>query len=391
MELIALPEFQKLASIRQLGPTYLVYPGAVHTRLSHSVGVFETARRMLLALARSLMLSGRELPWDLEGVKSFLAAALLHDLGHFPYTHSLKDLPLTTHERLASQMILESTRIKRVLELQIGASAQMTAAIIDDSSKTESEQVTLFRTILSGTLDPDKLDYLNRDALFCGVPYGQQDVDFILTKLALTADNRLAIRMKGVGSIEHLLFSKYLMYRNVYWHERVRSATAMIRKALYLGLEDGNISGNELYGLDDHQFIDTYTRNDFPYSKPIAAVSENRLYQTAATVDMNEIHQDLRDQGTRLNMEEHLRNKLNHQYSMNLAPEDLILDIPEPVCFETDLPVLSDTGGQINFSEARPVFSPPVIRGFTETISHLRLFLNHQHKLDKNELLEYLA
>jgi HD superfamily phosphohydrolase len=391
MKLIGLPRFQKLASIRQLGPTYLVYPGAVHTRLNHSIGVYEIARRMILSLSTRLRQTGRDLPWDLTGVKSYLAAALLHDLGHFPYTHSLKDLPLASHEALAAGAILEDGEIRHVLEENIGASAHMCAAIIDEDIETSDEQVLMFRSMLSGTLDPDKLDYLNRDAFFCGVPYGQQDVDFILTKLTLTEGHRLAVDQKGVGSIEHLLFSKYLMYRNVYWHQRVRSATAMIRKALYLGLEDGLIMDEDLYGLDDSQFMDRFSQDDFRYSRPIADVRINRLYPLSAVCDTDGLTAGLRDQAKRLEAEERLRNRLNRSAHVNLNPEDVILDIPEPVSFEAEVPVITSSGSTCLFHETEPVFSPPVIRGFTEAISSIRLFTAVELSVDKNDLLEYLA
>jgi HD superfamily phosphohydrolase len=390
MRLIELPQFQKLASIRQLGPTYLVYPGAVHTRLIHSIGVFEIARRMILALNTRLRQTGRKVPWDLTGLKSFLAAALLHDLGHFPYTHSLKDLPLASHEALAAREILQDRDITHALEHHIGASAHMCAAIIDEDIDTSDEQVLLFRSMLSGTLDPDKLDYLNRDAFFCGVPYVQQDVDFILTKLTLTEGHRLAVEHKGIGSIEHLLFSKYLMYRNVYWHQRVRSATAMIRKALFLGLKEGLIRNEDLYGLNDSQFIDRFSHESFRYYRPIRDVWVNRLYPLSSEVHADSLSVNLRDGDKRLAAEERLRSRLNRSAHANLAAEEVILDIPEPVSFEADIPVITNAGDTLSFLEAKPVFSPPVIRGFTEAISSIRLFTSVELSVDKIDLLEYL-
>ncbi|MGM0432910.1 MAG: HD domain-containing protein [Spirochaetota bacterium] len=396
-KLMALGEFQKLSRIKQLGPTHLLYPGAVHTRLSHSIGVYAAARSMIFALLRQLHTAGSSPPWDLTGIKSFLCAALLHDIGHFPFTHSLKDLPLRSHESLASQIILEGSRVKAVIEEDIGASARMTAAIIDDSQEAEDPQVALFRSMLSGTLDPDKLDYLNRDAFFCGVPYGLQDVDYILTKIALTRENRLAVKSQGIGSIEHLLFAKYLMYRNVYWHETVRSATAMIRKALFTGLSGGNIQPDELYHLDDRQLLKRFSGGAYPFCAPIDGVAAGTLYRPVLRLALSEFtpkqQQLLRDQKRRYEIEEHLRDEIERHSAAQLNPWEIVLDIPEPVSFEADVPVLLSDGSSVPFSEAGPVFSRPVIDGFTRALSHVRLFLppGAGAAIDKTMLLKYLA
>jgi HD superfamily phosphohydrolase len=245
-ELVALPEFQKLAGIKQLGPAYLVYPGATHTRLNHSLGVFHTAKRII----RRIAVDERLPDLSLEGIKAFLAAALLHDLGHFPYTHSFKDLPLVDHEILTGRIILNDG-FRRVLKEKVGVEPETVAAIVDESLPvSDRDEITFFRRILSGVLDPDKLDYLNRDAFFCGVPYGIQDTDFFIDKIVPTPE-ALALDEAGMGSVESLLFAKYQMYRSVYWHRTVRIATAMIKKAVLLGLAEGDLDKEKLYGLDD--------------------------------------------------------------------------------------------------------------------------------------------
>ncbi|MCL2557755.1 MAG: HD domain-containing protein, partial [Treponema sp.] len=165
--------FMRLHRILQLGPVYRLYPGATHTRASHSLGVYHLGRRLLRGLAmRGADWIGR------EGAMSFLCACLLHDLGHFPYTHSLKDLPLRSHEALTAELILREPT--RSLVAKCGADPGFCAAIIDQgmSPAGASDELLFYRKLLSGCLDPDKLDYLNRDARYCGVPYGVQDVDF---------------------------------------------------------------------------------------------------------------------------------------------------------------------------------------------------------------------
>ena len=128
--------------------------------------------------------------------------------------------------------------------------------------------VGFFWKILSGVLDPDKLDYLNRDAFFCGVPYGIQDVDFILEEVFPHVENGVAISPKGITALENILFSKYLMYKTVYWHKTVRIATAMIKKAIAMALEEGAIGTQDLYGLDDEQFSARFSRARIPGFSP---------------------------------------------------------------------------------------------------------------------------
>ena len=208
-ELMNDPEFQKLGRIRQLGPAALVYPGATHTRLNHSLGVFFLARRIL-----KTPLYSADCPLiTLEGARAFLAASMLHDIGHFPHAHSFKELPLKDHEVLSGELIRESG-IRHIIKEKIGSDPDLTAAIIDSSIPDRgNDELVFFRNILSGVLDPDKLDYLNRDAYFCGVPYGIQDIDFVISQIRPTSSG-IGLTSKGVTAIENILFSKYLMYKN---------------------------------------------------------------------------------------------------------------------------------------------------------------------------------
>ncbi|HPB65602.1 MAG TPA: HD domain-containing protein, partial [Spirochaetales bacterium] len=221
------PDFIKLSRILQLGPTHLVYPGATHTRRAHSIGVFELAKR---SLATVLSRSGPVAGLDGAAARGFLVAALCHDLGHFPYAHSLKELPLRDHESLTADIVRGSLR--PAVEAA-GADPDLVAAIVDQGlpapAGSSAVALRLFRSMLSGVLDPDKLDYLNRDAWACGVPYGQQDVDFVLQQLGLDESGRPGVAERGVMAVEAVLFSKYQMYRAVYWHRTVRAATAMIK------------------------------------------------------------------------------------------------------------------------------------------------------------------
>jgi uncharacterized protein len=366
--------FAKLGRIKQLGPAFLVYPGATHTRRAHSLGVFHMAKRIASCLAAKGELGFCTRP----GLYSYLAAALCHDLGHFPFAHSLKELPLEAHEALAAREI-QGGELAGLIEAA-GACPEAVAAIVDESLPDEgvpgvgAREIRFFRGLLSGVLDPDKLDYLSRDAFFCGVPYGIQDADFVLQRLAVGPADELAVEERGLMSVEGLLFSKYLMYRSVYWHKAVRSATAMIKKAVLLALGDGILAPEELYGLDDEGFYALLrsrgrARSYRPFDLA-ARVFDARLFGCVLDLPLDlsdERQARLLDLGSRLKAEEALA------AAAGLGSLELVIDLPESISFETELCVLS--GGRARaFSASPTVFTPPVVAGFASSLRRLRVF-----------------
>ena len=368
--LISLGEFQKLAGIKQLGPAYLVYPGATHTRLNHSLGVFHLAKRII----ERVVVDPRSPSLSLAGVKAFLCASLLHDVGHFPYTHSFKDLPLTDHEVLTGRIVL-SPVFRRVLSDEVGVEPETVAAIVDENLDARRDpEILFFRRILSGVLDPDKLDYLNRDAFFCGVPYGIQDTDFFIDKIVPTP-TALALDEGGLGSVESLLFAKYQMYRSVYWHRTVRIATAMIKKAVLLGLESGNLNKQELYGLDDAHFYEALSAREADFYQLAGMVFERRLLKTACETPYSpEQHAFAADLGVRLEIESRIADQLRREFGDDLADWEVILDVPEPISFEVDL-LIHRAGEFLPFRESGSIFSASIVEGFTRSLRKTRLFL----------------
>ncbi len=342
MRVVEHEQFQKLGRIRQLGPTALVYPGATHTRLAHSLGVFHLSRRLITSLVRR----SPRVDLSLEGVKAFLCAALLHDVGHFPYAHSLKDLRVEAHERLAARVILEdfAPAIRSSLRIEPDA----VATIIDHTSTYHGvENVGFYWGILSGVLDPDKLDYLNRDAYFCGVPYGIQDVDFALEEV-WPHPSGLSISRKGVTALENILFSKYLMYKTVYWHKTVRIATAMIKKAIALALRAGAIAREELYGLDDEEFFTRFSPGRFPAFHLISDVRRRLLHRQLARIPFRDElaeHRALERVEARLELEERIADAASAALGRRVAPEAVIVDVPERKTFEVDVPVADEDRG----------------------------------------------
>ena len=368
-ELTVCAPFIRLSRIFQLGPVYLTYPGATHTRASHSIGVYHIGRRLLQNLAER----GASEWLTKEGVKSFLASCLLHDLGHFPYTHSLKELALASHESLTGEIILKEP--VKTLVGNTGADPQLTAAIIDKGMSGSGTELLFYRKLLSGALDPDKLDYLNRDARYCGVPYGSQDVDFILSKISPNKERGADIDSRLIPNVEAILFSKYLMYRTVYWHHQVRAATAMVKKALIRGIESGKITGEELYNLDD---TGLFTLLDEKTGNPLVkSVKEGRIFATAAEIPVNFLDiAGIRQINARSRLEEQFAAELC-KAGIQITGEDLIIDIPEPISFETGLFVLDE---ERCFSDSSSAFKTETVNSFIKTLYTVRIFCNQNFK-----------
>ena len=360
--------FVRLHRIMQLGPTYRVYPGATHSRASHSIGVYHLARRLLSHLADE----GADSWLSPGGIKSFLCAALLHDLGHFPYTHSLKELPLEEHEILTGKLIL-SEPVKSLIAA-VGGDPYFTAAIVDSQGTGQGTELLFYRRLLSGSLDPDKLDYLSRDGRYCGVPYGAQDVDFILSRLFPHPERGVDIDSRGIPGVESLLFSKYLMYRAVYWHRAVRSATAMVKKALLYGLESKLIAGEELYNLDDQGLFSLAREKISVYFSLVDSVRNGRLFVTAAEIPFDETaHGKLLTLKGRFDMEESLASELSSTLGKGLNGLSLIIDLPEPVSFESGLFV---TDENCFFAASSSAFKRSLIDAFVKSLRVIRIFVD---------------
>ncbi len=220
--LIGSVEFQRLRRIRQLGMTSLAYPGADHSRYSHSLGVMETARRILEQIRPMVRIGEEE-----ETV--CLVAALLHDLGHGPLSHLFERVSGIEHERLTQRIILDGeSEVGRLLGEHDRQLPQRVVSFLRCQPGR-----TFLNDIVCSQLDADRFDYLLRDNLMTGSGYGGFDLSWLLHALVVDEEhNRLAVTAKGVSAVESYLQSRFHMYRNVYFHKVVRSAEGMVRLAL---------------------------------------------------------------------------------------------------------------------------------------------------------------
>jgi HD superfamily phosphohydrolase len=236
-QIIDTAEFRRLARITQLGLVSLVYPAAHHTRFEHSLGVYRLALLYLKQLGYDQRFSDLITPRDAE---RFIVAALLHDLGHWPFCHPLEDMDLPEvpeHEMFANSFLLEG-EIADNLRQDWGMQPREIVSIL--SEKPRDARGRLLHSMLSGPIDVDKMDYLVRDSLHAGVPYGQHfDQQRLIGSLCLNEQgDGLAISDKGRTAAEMMVFARYVMFSEVYWHHAVRCATAMLQRAFYLLYRD---------------------------------------------------------------------------------------------------------------------------------------------------------
>ncbi len=256
LKLIDTEAFQRLRHVRQLGPTSLVYPGATHSRFEHSLGVFSLVRRYIGQLVRLEEFRSFIEP---EQILALVAGALTHDIGHHPFSHAIGEMGdsrIPDHER-RSEILITEGEIADILDTDWGLDPSDVYGLIRKRLVFETRQEQLLHSILSGPLDVDKMDYLERDSIHLGVPYGRNyDKERLISSLTLNRDKtELAITDKGKAAAEIFIFSRYIMFSEVYWHHTVRSATAMIKRAVYDALND-NIDVNLFFLLDDLNFLE---------------------------------------------------------------------------------------------------------------------------------------
>ena len=250
LALLETPVVQRLRYVRQLGLAFLVYPGATHSRFEHALGAWHLAGVALRLLEERGALEGI----DARAQQIVRAAALLHDVGHYPFSHALEEIGVTHHEQVAYPLIT-SGPVARVLRDALGDSAPEEVFALITGRSTDALQ-----GLISGSLDLDKIEYLKRDATMCGVPYGEIDVDRLLNSLVIVQTPDRTTRMigvheKGLSALESLLFAKYQMYRNVYWHHAVRSATAMYKRLVAVALDSGHVAANTVAQFTDEGLL----------------------------------------------------------------------------------------------------------------------------------------
>lgn len=223
LDLINSAEFQRLRRIRQLGTSFISYPGAEHTRFAHALGVYHLMQRAL----RHLQGRGQA---DLSPGDQTLAccAALLHDVGHGPFSHLFEKVSGSHHEQWTVRIITSpDTEIHRCLADRDPDWPERIAGLLTG----RWQGAPFIHDLLSSQLDVDRMDYLLRDSVMCGVPYGQFDLDRLISFLTVH-DGRLVVHQKGQSAAEAFILARYFMYWNVYFHKATRCIEVILERLL---------------------------------------------------------------------------------------------------------------------------------------------------------------
>lgn len=267
-DIIAHPYYQRLRRIKQMAMAQLVYPGAVHTRLHHSLGAYH----LMGNAVNELRSKGIDI--TLEEEIAVKAAILLHDVGHGPFSHALEQVVVqgVHHEQLSLQIMEKMNR-------DLNGQLSLAIAIF-----TDQYHKPFLHQLISGQLDVDRMDYLSRDSFFCGVSEGVIGYDRIL-KMLMVHEGQLMIEEKGIYSVEKFLVARRQMYWQVYLHKTVLAAERMLVKILervreiyqpadtalqtqsaidfFLGRFDGHMNDDTLdlfCSLDDHDIMHALKR-----------------------------------------------------------------------------------------------------------------------------------
>lgn len=382
-QIIDASEFRRLAQISQLGLVSLVYPAANHTRFEHSLGVYRLSLLYLKQLSREPRFASLVSRRDAE---VFIAAALLHDLGHWPYCHPIEDIQLPgvpQHEMFANSFLLEG-EIADALRDDWGIQPREVVALL--SEKPRDNRSKLLTSMLSGPIDIDKMDYLVRDSMHAGVPYGRNfDQSRLIGSLCLNqAGNGLAITDKGRTAAEMMVFARYVMFSEVYWHHAVRAGTAMLQRAFFL--LHGQLQLDRLFRRNQYEFV----RELFSAARSGPAHDllnglfgpTRRLYKRLAQYSFFE-HPSLYERLARqpypwlAACAEEFTNVLSRELGRRIAPHELLFDAP-PIQLEVEFNVDIHFTKENRFrplGEVSPVVKTLARKQFDDYVKRVRIFV----------------
>lgn len=233
--------FQRLRRVKQLGLSELVYPGATHSRFAHSIGVFHTARMLMKIVERHLGVAR----WKPHQAEHALAAALVHDVGHGPFSHAFEavgkrmNLPLADHERISDRLIRDG-EISRVLDAQLGNGFATNVADV-----IKQGPGSIYSAVVSSQFDADRLDYMRRDRLMTGTQHGAIDFDWLMANLEVGSvpygvDEKMVgevetfvLGPKAVYAAETYVLGLFQLYPTVYFHKATRGAEKILGELIF--------------------------------------------------------------------------------------------------------------------------------------------------------------
>jgi hypothetical protein len=349
LRIIGSAPFLRLQQVKQLGFVYRVWPGATHTRYEHSLGAYY----LMLRALRALLLRGRD--GGLDGIapdslRAVLVATLLHDIGHYPFSHTIEELgsPIILHEKVG-RAIIEKSELATILESDYQLSPERVADLIDPPKhRALHPDDELLSSLLSGALDVDKLDYLPRDARACNVPYGGVDMSRLQASLRVHQVNgqqRIVVTHKGISPLHSLLHARQEMFDNIYWHHTCRAHQMMLLRAVHEAIIAGSLNVERLMGLDDASLLTLLASPEMPAST--RALTEGlqlrRPYKDVLEISRlagrlyNRLDALFWDARRRRQIEISLAKELATLVGSEIADYEVLLDIPRPEKWEMDV------------------------------------------------------
>jgi HD superfamily phosphohydrolase len=373
--------FRRLAQISQLGLVSLVYPAAHHTRFEHSLGVYRMALLFLDRLSSDARFAATVEPRDAE---KFLVAALLHDLGHWPFCHPIEDVSLTqvpSHESFAERFLADPD-MADALRQDWGFTPADIAGLLVGKARTPSDKI--LQSLLSGPIDVDKMDYLMRDSLHAGVPYGRNfDQARLIQSLCLNAaGDGLAITDKGKTAAEMMVFARYVMFSEVYWHHTVRSATAMLQRAFVLLGE--TLDYHSLFLLGEREMIEQLlaTAGASPAGELLDGLfgPQRKLYKRVAQCSLfqaPELYERLarRPYPWLVRCSDRLAEVASRALGQRVAPHEILIDAP-PVKLEVQFQIevyFSKEGLYRPLGQVSPVVHALAHQQFDDYVKRVRV------------------
>ena len=390
MALIDTPQFQRLSRISQLGLVSCVYPAANHNRFEHSLGVYRNALLFIRQLANRPRFCEAI---SVRDAQRLIVAALLHDIGHWPFCHPIEDMKLDglfKHEDAASRY-LHSDAIRDCLKSDWDLEPDEILCLL--SKDRSSTQNSILSSILSGPIDVDKMDYLYRDSLHAGVPYGQNfDASRLIRSLCLNeAGDKLAITQKGRTAAELMVISRYTMFSEVYWHHAVRSATCMLQRAFYQWFQQNRSEGEfekrltELFHSSESEMIANLRSNGTPAltEKLLDSLfgDRRRLHKRIrnySCLEKAEVYQQLahRTYPWLVSCGNRLSKLISQELGESIPDGGVLIDAP-PVGLEVQFDIEVAYDGEAKWrslGEVSPLINTLASRQFDDHVKQVRIF-----------------
>jgi len=360
IELLESPELQRLNNIKQLGFAYLVFPGAHHTRLEHSLGAYHIASKI-----------SESLDFDKGEKDIILSASLLHDIGHGPFSHTLESILLekfgVDHLDLTEKILLGEYELlgfdeKRFIKTKgvhkILNNLNMDIVEIVNVIKGKKSNKSYLHQIMNSAIDVDQLDYLIRDAYYTGVSYGMIDIERLLQTIMIHGD-LLAIKRKGVGVVENILMARGLMYSSVYFHKTVRIAELMLSKAIEL---IPRVVPFNFFKMTDAELISNLSKVGDYQKEIVTRLKYRDLFKQLYSASFQQLDKNDLDKLQNLeNINIRRQKEMEIENALDIPHGHVIIDIPrtellmaEPRLHKTDVLVI-DRNEEKNLDDFTPV------------------------------------